>query len=159
MHKITMVDGKLFRGPRLSFPGCHHLANDLFVKHVIDLEAGLCTIFSMDPDDERKNVEFFGMEYVPHPLSNFTAPTYEQCRAILRFIFDAKFHCYIHCHAGVDRTGFIVALYGALRYGHCPHEMWDQAYEQGMHLRYRIFWKKAFFERVKELREEFGWHE
>lgn len=155
--QIQLVDGRLVRGPRLKFDDVYGLSAHYNVKHVVDLEAGYCTLWGMDPDDEQKNVEHFGMRYHPHPLGAFKAPTEEQCRAIMRVLYGTTDRVYVHCHAGVDRTGFIVALYGALRYGRCAHQCWEDALEDGMHLRYHWFWKKAFLARCKELKEEFGW--
>src|SRR6187455_1264233 len=61
---------------------------------------------------ERAEVEKLGMQFVAIPWSTQESPTSEQVGAFLD-VFDEPSHTrvFVHCKAGADRTGVMIALY------------------------------------------------
>ena len=152
---MKFVDGKLVRGPRLKgVSDVYHLHSHFWVRTIINLEEGWSRKFGNY--QEGPDCIAFGIKYHGIGLSNFSPPSVEECRAIMKVIYGTEKPVYVHCYAGVDRTGFIVALYGALRYGRCPHECWEEAQEAGMHKRY-FWWRKSFLAVCAALKGEFGY--
>jgi protein tyrosine/serine phosphatase len=61
---------------------------------------------------EQEEVEQIGMQFVAIPWSTQDSPTPEQVRAFFE-VFDDPAHArvFVHCKAGADRTGVMIALY------------------------------------------------
>jgi tyrosine-protein phosphatase SIW14 len=93
---------------------------DLGVKTVIDLRN--------DPMSyEKPAVEALGMTYVNIPMSGWKSPKMEDIDKFLALMTDpATGTVYVHCKAGIHRTGITGAAYRYTKYG------WDydQAYKE-----------------------------
>lgn len=150
MIAIVGKAGKLIRGPR--FEDRQAFLDELGFRHfhqVISLQEGWADLFGHY--DEGPDVMSRGMTYMRFRLSNVFAPSRWDCYTILENIVLTEELTYLHCFAGVDRTGFICALYLHLVDGLSPAQAWENCINMGMHKRYQWLWKDAFFERCEEL--------
>jgi tyrosine-protein phosphatase SIW14 len=84
---------------------------DLGVNTVIDLRN--------DPTDYEKGaVEALGMKYVNIPMSGWKTPKDRDVQAFLNLINDpANGTVFVHCKAGIHRTGITAAVYRFTKYG------------------------------------------
>src|SRR5579862_3456751 len=60
---------------------------------------------------EQKQVESLGMRFVYLPWSSDALPSHEQVVTFLALLHDPATKAFVHCRAGADRTGVMVALY------------------------------------------------
>lgn len=119
------------------------------IRAIICLQEGITWFFGGYRTD--KDWQGFGGHQWKTPLSNFRAPTKKQCDDICKIIHQFRIRkqtVFLHCRAGVDRTGFVSAYYVWKYCEISPEAAWNYAGETGMHFWYRIFWKKAFFKAV-----------
>ncbi len=74
-----------------------------------------------------------GMGFLPIPIIDNTAPTFEQMEAFLEFVTSAENKpCYVHCQAGKGRTGVAVACYRMAVEGWPPEAALAEALRFGM---------------------------
>lgn len=101
------VTERLYRGPR---PESFKRLQEQGFERVIDLQSGAenCLTESVyeheDPSD-------YGIQRISYQWSNVFCPTRAQVKS---FLFDIGLNgrkTYVHCHSGVDRTGFAIACY------------------------------------------------
>lgn len=64
--------------------------------------------------------------------SNIFPPTEEQVREFLAKVSNGK-KTYVHCHSGVDRTGFLVACYRMMKLGWSYHSAYREWVDLGRH--------------------------
>lgn len=134
---IAHVDRNCFRGPR---PGdLKALRFDFNIDTIIDLESGIYDLVNgvspQFPSD-------FGMAHYHMPCSDFLPPSDAYVAKSLDLMSDVNRKTYIHCLSGVDRTGFVCAVYRmkvqGWSYGDALHEwiargrhpwyfIWDRA--------------------------------
>lgn len=148
--------GKLIRGPR--FEDRQQFLDEMAFRmfnQVISLQEGWADL--LGHYDEQAECHSRGITYMRYRLSNLFPPPKWQCHSILENICLTSDRTYLHCFAGVDRTGFICGLYLALVDGWDPRAAWEYVVEMGMHRRYQILWKSAFFKRCEELRDTAKW--
>ena len=151
MIAIVGKAGLLVRGPRfdskqafLDEVGFHQ------IFQVISLQEGWADF--LGHYNEKEDCAALGMPFKRVRFSNLVAPSPAQCREVLSAIRNAEGKTYLHCFAGVDRTGFICGLYRHLEDDLTPDEAWrEQCAGMGMHRRYQLFWRHSFFERCREL--------
>jgi len=110
------VNEHLYRGAQPTAEGFQYLAK-LGVRTILDLR---------ENDDrtagERQTVAALGMEYVNVPMTGLTPPTEAEISKILALLEDqTKGPVFVHCKAGADRTGAVVAAY------RIDHDGWDNA--------------------------------
>lgn len=153
---ISLVGEKLIRGPRFD-------DRQMFLEEFghfrfgqcINLEEGWSRL--MGHYDEGAECQARGVTFMRFRMSNLFAPDKWQCHSVLENIVLTEAQTYLHCFAGVDRTGFIVGLYRVLVMGFTPEQAWEEAAAMGMHARYQFAWKHSFFERCQELRGTRAW--
>ncbi len=103
---MIQVDKNLWRGPR---PPDLQPLKDAGFNRIISLEQGWFEAFHSDAY-EKENPSDFGITLVRIPCSDICAPhKYEVLWALDCMQRPGK--TYIHCLTGVDRTGFMCAVY------------------------------------------------
>jgi protein tyrosine/serine phosphatase len=113
------MDERFYRGAQ-PLESDYQALKDLGVSTVIDLRN--------DPTDyEKGSVEALGMKYVNIPMSGWKSPKQKDVDTFLALVNNAetgKF--YVHCKAGIHRTGVVGAAYRYTNYG------WDydQVYKE-----------------------------
>jgi tyrosine-protein phosphatase SIW14 len=122
------VDARLYRSAQPTPAALDSLA-----------KRGVRTIINLRmPDDVDPAEEAFaqahGIEYHAEPLSNWLTPTQAQVARILDLIERSPAPVLIHCKAGADRTGTVVACYRMQRQG------WTVEAALGEARRYGIGW-------------------
>jgi protein tyrosine phosphatase (PTP) superfamily phosphohydrolase (DUF442 family) len=101
---IAVVDAHVWRGADPSTTGYKELAAH-GVHTIIDLRA----VDGIDPPVEL--LDRLGMDLVRIPLRDGQAPTPGQVRQFLDVVSDARGRVFVHCGAGVGRTGTMAAAY------------------------------------------------
>jgi tyrosine-protein phosphatase SIW14 len=119
IQNFGQMDEHYFRGAQPE-PGDYKSLKDLGVATVIDLRN--------DPTDyEKTEVEALGMKYVNIPMSGWKSPKDRDLDTFLNLINDpATGTIFVHCKAGIHRTGVAGAVYRFTKYG------WDydKAYQE-----------------------------
>lgn len=155
---IRTVKSGVYRGPEpKSIKDLLFLYNNYGIRSIISLEEGWSELFGLYEEDEdwlligrdkEKEVMFHHIA-----MSNIFPPTKSEVQVVAEKIRSMKVYhpnVYIHCYAGVDRTGFCVAYYRVKHCNYSPEEAWAEAQNMGMHKRY-FWWKKSFMNYTKDL--------
>ena len=103
IKNLARVDANLWRGSAPSEAGYEALARK-DVKVIVDLRAE-------DLEVDRAGIEALGMKLVRIPMRDGQAPTDEQVQKFMSVMKDANGRVYVHCGAGVGRTGTMAASY------------------------------------------------
>src|ERR1041384_6492218 len=113
------MDERFYRGAQ-PLPEDYQALKDLGVKTVIDLRN--------DPTDyEKTAVEALGMRYINIPMSGWKSPKDHQIEEFLKLANNPETGAFfVHCKAGIHRTGVAGAVYRFTKYG------WDykEAYQE-----------------------------
>lgn len=137
----------LYRGGRPSQEGVAEL-REMGVKTILDLEAGLFATETDAVKSERGWVAAAGMDFEYVPLGPLGAPPAARVDAALAIMGDpAKRPIFVHCKAGVDRTGFVVAAYRVKVESWTPEQAYEEMVRLGFH-RFLFWWTGAFFRYV-----------
>ena len=104
VHNLRVVDDRVLRGAAPSASGYRTLAGQ-GVATVIDLRA------EEDLDVPVALLDELGVELVSLPIRDGQTPTEDQVRAVLDAVERADGLVYLHCGAGVGRTGAMAAAY------------------------------------------------
>ena len=119
IKNFGQMDANYYRGAQ-PLPDDYQSLKDLGVKTVIDLRN--------DPTDyEKSAVEALGMKYVNIPMSGWKYPKEKYIEEFLKLVNDPETGTFfVHCKAGIHRTGITGAVYRFTKYG------WgyDQAYKE-----------------------------
>jgi len=119
IKNFGQMDTGFYRGAQ-PMPDDFQSLKDLGVKTVVDLQG--------DPTDyEKADVEALGMKYVNIPMSGYKMPKMSEINTFLALINDPDTGTvFVHCKAGIHRTGVIGAAYRFTRSG------WDydKAYQE-----------------------------
>jgi protein-tyrosine phosphatase len=135
------VDERIYRGAQPSEKGLIEL-KALGINTIIDLRD--------DPQPfEKKTVETLGMSYINIPMSGYLYPREKDIQKLLSLLNDVKLgHIFIHCKAGIHRTGTVVAVYEMhnykFKYSQVKQEMHDHqwfGFSQIWHIRLRKYAK------------------
>jgi protein-tyrosine phosphatase len=103
IKNLAKVDATLWRGSAPSEAGYEALARK-DVKVIVDLRAE-------DLEVDRAGIEALGMKLVRIPMRDGQAPSDEQVQKFMSVMKDANGRVYVHCGAGVGRTGTMAAAY------------------------------------------------
>lgn len=119
IKNFGQMDDRFYRGAQPE-PTDYQALKDLGIKTVIDLRN--------DPTDyEKSDVEALGMTYINIPMSGWRSPKDEDLRKFMSIANNpetGKF--YVHCKAGIHRTGVAGAIYRFENYGW----NYDKAYKE-----------------------------
>lgn len=115
IKNFGQMDTGYYRGAQ-PLPEDYKSLKEFGIKTIIDLRG--------DPKDYAKStVESLGMSYVNIPMSGYKYPKEERVNEFLRLIANPETGpFFVHCKAGIHRTGVAGAAYRFTKYG------WD--YEQ-----------------------------
>ena len=110
LHNLGQVTDRLYRGAQPKSSGYKQL-QDLGIRLVVN--------FRNQPDkidEEEKAVRTHGMRYVSLPWSARRRPSNAQVAQFLQLVRDnPDTKIFVHCQAGADRTGTMVALFHIAR--------------------------------------------
>jgi protein-tyrosine phosphatase len=112
IKNLTEVDAHMWRGSAPSRAGYAALADE-GVKTIVDLRAE-------DLRFETRYVESLGMDLVRIPIRDGQSPSPEQVDRFLATVRGSEGLVYIHCGAGVGRTGTMAAAYLVKEKGMSP---------------------------------------
>jgi tyrosine-protein phosphatase SIW14 len=119
IKNFGQMDERFFRGAQ-PLPEDFQSLRDLGIQTIVDLRN--------DPMDyEKSKVEVLGMKYINIPMSGWRTPKEEQIEDFLNLINNPETGAFfVHCKAGIHRTGVIGAVYRFKKYG------WDynQTYQE-----------------------------
>lgn len=119
IKNFGQMDERYYRGAQPQ-PGDYQSLKDLGVTTVIDLRN--------DPTDyEKTAVEALGMKYVNIPMSGWKYPKQQYIDQFLQLMNNPETGTvFVHCKAGIHRTGITGAIYRFTKYG------WDydKAYKE-----------------------------
>lgn len=104
IHNARVVDAKLWRGDAPAVEGYRELA-DRDVSTVVDLRA------ERDLDVPTAVLDEVGIELVRIPIRDGQTPNAEQAAQFVDVVRQAEGGVYVHCGAGVGRTGVMAATY------------------------------------------------
>lgn len=144
--KFLKWSTRIYRGSRPSSHADMQVLWDAGVRTVISLEEGWGAIFGWPHEPEQWRA--MGGVWLQVKLSSILPPTRGQLDAIYALMFAHSMgpgSVFVHCYSGVDRTGIVCAHWQA--YGqHIPVQIaWENCCAQGMHRRFQLLWKRAFF--------------
>lgn len=107
--EIRLVDQNvpLWRGPR---PNDLEELRRLGIERIISLQSGIYELFA-DDRYERQFPSDFGMEHYHLASSDFTPPEPWVVAKFLELVTKDPKPTFLHCLSGVDRTGFLSAVY------------------------------------------------
>jgi protein-tyrosine phosphatase len=106
VNNLQVVDDRLWRGAAPTADGYRDLA-EVGIRTVVDLRAESGAAADADADAVRQ----LGMRYVHLPVRDGQVPDAEQVSAFLRLVNEAPGRVFVHCGAGVGRTGTMVGAY------------------------------------------------
>ena len=104
VNNLEVVDDMLWRGAAPSTEGLEALAAN-GVTTVIDLRA------ESGNADEGKTIERLGMRIVRVPMRDGQAPNGDQVARFMKAVESGHGRVFVHCGAGVGRTGTMAAAY------------------------------------------------
>lgn len=104
IDNLHVVDERLLRGAAPSPEGLRDLAA-LGVTTVVDLRA------EADLTSHDDLLDDLGIERVHLPIRDGQLPTAEQAQALLHAVEETEGKVFLHCGAGVGRTGALTAYY------------------------------------------------
>jgi tyrosine-protein phosphatase SIW14 len=119
IKNFGQMDDRFYRGAQPE-PNDYQALADLGVKTIIDLRN--------DPTDyEKADAEAVGIKYINIQMSGWKSPKDPQIQQFLELVNNPETGVfYVHCKAGIHRTGVAGAVYRFTKYG------WDydQAYKE-----------------------------
>lgn len=143
------VEGDLYRGGRPSEEDVVAL-REMGIKTILDLEGGVFAPETEPVRRERAWAEAAGVDFVHVPLSPLTSPRPGRVEEAVAVMADpARRPVFVHCRAGVDRTGFVVAAYRVTIEGWAAERAYDEMVRAGFH-RILFWWAAAFMRYAAE---------
>jgi protein tyrosine/serine phosphatase len=153
------VDETLYRGGQPNEEGLEELKSR-GIKTVINLRESVEKI-----SQEEKIATNHGMNFYNIALSVYERPTDEQVLTFLEIVLDKdKQPVFVHCDAGRDRTGAMIALYRVVIEGWGPKQAYEEAKNFGFwpyrgeaelkNFIHQLKDKLIYFEKAKEFSHE-----
>lgn len=109
------------------------------IKYTLDLESGAHLMMDGSPLDEQLKAEVRGIHVYAHPLGEILPPTKGEL-ALAVAVMTSRTPIYVHCKAGVDRTGMVCAAYRMEVQGWDKKRAIAEMKDLGMHWWY-FFWR------------------
>src|SRR5215213_1840740 len=110
IKNFGQMDERFYRGAQ-PLEGDYQALKDLGVNTVIDLRNDPTTY-------EKSAVEALGMNYVNIPMSGWKTPKDKELEQFMNLMNDSSTGTvYVHCKAGIHRTGVAGAVYRFTKYG------------------------------------------
>lgn len=139
IDNFGQVDARIYRGAQPDKVGIAYLKS-IGVNTVINLRDDV-------KDYEEPTVESLGMVYINVPMSGWMYPREKDIQLLLRMLNDVKLgKIFIHCKAGIHRTGTVIAVYEMhnykFKYSQAKKEMHDYrwfGFSQIWHIRLRKY--------------------
>ena len=138
------IGNGLFRGSKPRGPMDLLGLPPLGIWTIISLEEGWSKIFGWR-GEERAWSTICG-RFFNYSMSNVFPPSRAECESVADRIEDnlKDGGVFVHCYAGLDRTGYTIAAYMTLKRGVPPGWAFKEfAIEPGMHRRYH-WWRRQF---------------
>lgn len=104
-HYVTALDEKVYRGNN---PDDEHMQkiSKLGIKTIVNLR------YDADKQNDKALAEKYGINWVNRPVAIYGPQCMKEVKEILSMLCDPKTGpAYIHCYAGMERTGFVSACY------------------------------------------------
>lgn len=143
---MMRVTDTLWRGPR---PNNLEDLEQLGFQCIISLESGIYELFHSDKlEFEEQHPEDFKMASYFCPMSDFTPPKYSKVVGVFDILqYQMPKKTYLHCKAGVDRTGFVCAAYRMKVQGWSFDQAVNEYRQMGRHKRF--FWWDWFLKQYE----------
>lgn len=126
IERFSEVNTGIYRGARPDEEGIAYLKKMGF-KTVLTFEGSKKQLKA-----EKAMVEKAGMKFIASPITLFKLPGDERIDDLLDIISDPNNHpIFVHCKAGRDRTGLMIALYKAEVMKWDPAHAWAEAMQMG----------------------------
>lgn len=138
---MNQLDEKLFRGPR---PKSFKDLQEFGFTTVINLQSGAHEFFN-DDEYEKESGADFGIKEVNVECSDIFPPTQGQWIAVFGAVKESPGKVYIHCLHGVDRTGFMCAIYRMRVQGWSFSRAKKEMFEMGFHKVPYLWWLMALW--------------
>lgn len=151
IKNFQAVTDWLYRGGQPSREQLCQLAN-MGVKTVVCLRSG-----RLSTKQEQAAVEQLGMRFVHLPLNYLVLPDQSQIHAFLELLDERQSRpLFVHCFHGVDRTGFLIAVYRIARLAWPVQEAYNEMKRCGFH-RFRLpHFKWVLFSYAKAVKAAAG---
>ena len=142
-HEITPG---LYRGARPGPEGLRAMRDQLGVRTIINLEDSKSAI-----QEDRESSEALGLEWHSIPLNVLKRPKDADIDQVLALLASPGARpAYIHCKAGRDRTGLLVALHRYFADGWRAEDAYNEALKFGFRSQFKAL--REYFE------EKTGYH-
>ena len=157
VNHTSQVTPAIFRGPRIETEDDMKLLSHAAIKKIINVESSLERIFG-DPKAEYNWADKYQIEIIDIPCSVIIPPSFDHSWQVMNLCKAASEEgpIYIHCHKGVDRTGFMVALFRMLFQEWNFKDAVAEMYRMGYH-RWYFYWLpylKCYEEDLVEIYDE-----
>ena len=140
------LNDHLYRGTQPNKKGVQAL-QQLGVTTIVDLRGE----FRHESNNEKKEAESLGMQFVLIPGNGWTPPTDKQVAEFFALLSEQPKHTiFIHCWLGGDRTGVFLAAY-RIAFQHWTAE---QALQEMHAFHFKSFWHPAMKKYVREFPQQ-----
>ena len=111
---LIQLEKTLFRGPRPQGRRGFRELSELGIRTVLDMTTPRRATRNLDA---RRALDY-GLTPLSLSLSSWRVPDTYDVQSVLEVMTNPKWRpLYVHCHAGVDRTGFVCACYRVIVQG------------------------------------------